>query len=916
MFDLFPSFSFDDETVVAELGLLAANMVACGLFFMLLSALRIGDKSWYLTLYSSAATSTVGVIFFRSVMRDGLEASIMNENELSRFIALFFIGYCLMDLTLGSVYYEQQITYADGWMHHSLYVVICGVLLYRRMTGLFAVALIEELPIIILSFFEVQNKRKPSLLFGALYFVTRCFFHLNLIYAAAPYSKLVFAAGVVLLRWHLITFQSWVRGYLLRSSTRKRRLPFNAKIAFFLAAVGAQAVAHVLLATSRVLVLRQVGQMRAMTAHVIICAYFVYQLLLIVQDVYTQNFIMSAIGKKKIIYNISWEDPAIDHRVLKCGPEDVVLTISSAGCNVLDYVLEGPKKVIAVDMNGAQLALLELKLAAIRCCTHDEFFRLFGESEYGLFAQIYESRLRPHLSTDAAEFWDANGSIIRNNLMFAGASGLMARLLQPLIFTTGAARLMVRTAQSGEGAPKSLVSSPFFKLACSIVKAPALWSWLAPLGGVPLEQLNLLAERPELFAERLVEVMCKRMWPNEHFANNYFYYGYVVGRFSRECCPRYLRAEHFATLRARVDIVKPFHGTWAEGAEALAPGEVTVASLLDSMDWMPEQMVGENIGRLVACMQRGNARIFWRSFAPEVHSAVLAHLRDKSGCAPILVPDYDRVGWYLSQYWTTLDPKYTPARLLCKGTGVSYVNSMLDDALVMVKMGSYGLTGALGMQRDVRAFYRSQGRRYDGFREALLPDRDIFMQFVMPWVTNPQTWVSVGCGTARDIEFVLEHVRACNTKVYLVDLSDALLDMAKERVHKHGLSDRVVCIEGDINDPLTLAKLPAGGADFVTCSYCLTMIPPWEKALQTMLGLTKTGGYLGLIDFTVKARPGVWQSVYRWWFANDGVYFNRKHVDWLRGCPQLEEVWYKEAQGRVPYTLLMPSHYTFCGKKK
>jgi len=603
--------NMDDETVQAELWLLGLNMLACSAVFMLLSALRIGDKAWYLTLYSSAATSVVGVVFFRSVMRDGLEASITNENDLSRFIALFFIGYCIMDLVLGTAFYEQAISYADGWLHHFLYVAICGVLLYRRMTGLFAVALVEELPIIILSFFEVQNKRKPSLLFGMVYFVTRCFFHLNLIYAAAPYSKLVFISGAVLLRWHLVTFHGWVRGYLMRQSTRKVvRVPFNAKIALFLAAIGAQGLAHVLLTYNRVLVLHEVGQQRAMTAHVLICLYFLYELYTIVQDVYTQNFIMTAIGKKQIIYNISWEDPAIDHRVLKCTPEDIVLTISSAGCNVLDYVLEGPKKVIAVDMNGAQLALLELKLAAIRTCTHEEFFRLFGESDFGLYTQMYTSKLRPHLSKDSAEFWDENASVIRNNLMFAGASGLMARLLQPIIWVIGAARLMERTAKTGEGAPKSLVNSPFFQIACALVRSPALWSWLAPLGGVPLEQLNLLSERPELFAERLVEVMLTRMWPNEHFKNNYFYYGYCCGKFSRECCPRYLKAEHFETLRKRVDIVKPFHGTWAEGAETLAPGEVTVASLLDSMDWMPEPMVGENIGRLINCMDRSNVCLF------------------------------------------------------------------------------------------------------------------------------------------------------------------------------------------------------------------------------------------------------------------------------------------------------------------
>ena len=68
------------------------------------------------------------------------------------------------------------------------------------------------------------------------------------------------------------------------------------------------------------------------------------------------------------------------------------------------------------------------------------------------------------------------------------------------------------------------------------------------------------------------------------------------------------------------------------------------------------------------------------------------------------------------------------------------------------------------------------------------------------WVRTPKTWISVGCGTARDIEFVTGHVKASGTKVYLVDLSDALLEMARERVVKLGLASQVVLVEGDIND--------------------------------------------------------------------------------------------------------------------
>lgn len=63
---------------------------------------------------------------------------------------------------------------------------------------------------------------------------------------------------------------------------------------------------------------------------------------------------------KTYIYNVSWEDPRMDHRVFNLDEEDHVITIASAGCNVLDYIIEGAK-VTAVDFNSCQIALTELK---------------------------------------------------------------------------------------------------------------------------------------------------------------------------------------------------------------------------------------------------------------------------------------------------------------------------------------------------------------------------------------------------------------------------------------------------------------------------------------------------------------------------------------------------------------------------
>merc|ERR1711959_653356 len=98
---------------------------------------------------------------------------------------------------------------------------------------------------------------------------------------------------------------------------------------------------------------------------------------------------------------------------------------------------------------------------------------------------------------------------------------------------------------------------------------------------------------------------------------------------------------------------------------------------------------------------------------------------------------------------------------------------------VMLIMALYGL---FKKEKDSTEFYKQQGREYDGFREALLPDRDLLLRHVVPWSHSPKTWVSIGCGTARDIEYVTNQVLKTQTKVYLVDLSPALLEIAHDRV--------------------------------------------------------------------------------------------------------------------------------------
>ena len=71
-----------------------------------------------------------------------------------------------------------------------------------------------------------------------------------------------------------------------------------------------------------------------------------------------------------IRYGQCWEDADVLLSGLRVHPGDTVLSIASAGDNALALLTRSPERVVAVDVSGAQLACLALRVAAYRCLDH------------------------------------------------------------------------------------------------------------------------------------------------------------------------------------------------------------------------------------------------------------------------------------------------------------------------------------------------------------------------------------------------------------------------------------------------------------------------------------------------------------------------------------------------------------------
>ena len=93
----------------------------------------------------------------------------------------------------------------------------------------------------------------------------------------------------------------------------------------------------------------------------------------------------------------------------------------------------------------AQNHLLELKVAAFSALGYDDVWKLFGDGRHEEFREILNSKLCPHLSSYAFQYWLQNGPKIfgSQGLYYSGGSRhaiQLAALLFRLFGLTGEVR--------------------------------------------------------------------------------------------------------------------------------------------------------------------------------------------------------------------------------------------------------------------------------------------------------------------------------------------------------------------------------------------------------------------------------------------------------------------------------------------
>jgi S-adenosylmethionine-diacylglycerol 3-amino-3-carboxypropyl transferase len=305
-----------------------------------------------------------------------------------------------------------------------------------------------------------------------------------------------------------------------------------------------------------------------------------------------------------------WEDADILCEAL--GPAargGRLLSIASAGDNVLALLTLDPAEVVAVDWSAPQLACLDLRMAAFRHLEDAALLGFLGVSPSMERLAVYR-RLRGELSAGARAFWDARPNSVARGVIHAGKFErylrAFRRLALPLIHPSWKVEQLRKPRSRDE-------REQFYD------RSWDTWRWRCLFRLFFSRALmGRLGRDPTFFAHvdgpvgvRILERTRYALTTLPVDSNPYLTY-ITTGSFTPQALPRYLRPCCTAAIRARLDRVRLVEGSM----DGVAEGSFDGFNLSDAFEYMSPAEHERSYAALLDRANPGARLVYWNLLVP------------------------------------------------------------------------------------------------------------------------------------------------------------------------------------------------------------------------------------------------------------------------------------------------------------
>lgn len=318
-----------------------------------------------------------------------------------------------------------------------------------------------------------------------------------------------------------------------------------------------------------------------------------------------------------------WEDPLVLRRALRIVPGERVFSIGAAGDNALALLLESPERVVALDFNPVQIALTQLKAAALRQLDHADLLRFLGVTP-GIDRQRLYQALRNQLPAEARSYWDAHIPLVERGIIHGGRFerylALIRRWILPLTQPPRTVQQFLTCASAD--AQRELWQHTWnnwrWRLLLRLVFSRAL---LGQLGRDPaFFKFVAMHDVGNYFLQTANR--CVALLP---VANNYFIEYILTGCYSgRHGLPPYLEQANHARLRECLPALQLVHASMEDYFARPDTPAFDAFNLSDCFEWMSAAAAEQLLQAVLARARPGARLCYWNLLVPRRRPATLS----------------------------------------------------------------------------------------------------------------------------------------------------------------------------------------------------------------------------------------------------------------------------------------------------
>ncbi len=315
-----------------------------------------------------------------------------------------------------------------------------------------------------------------------------------------------------------------------------------------------------------------------------------------------------------VLYNFgqSQEDEKTEAAALQLNEDDHVLSIASAGDMPLSLAAMGAGQITAVDVSMSQLALTQLKLAAVHQMPREEAIRFLGylpmkkKNRWDLFQSI-----ETELPEADRSFWRSAPQAIKKGVIWEGRFERYLRYLRPIVVMAMGKRHVsalfdCQTIEEQKKLFDQFIGRPRMKWIFRKAFDPKRFS------GKGMDPRSLAHRTSEIPLGEQYFGWFRAFCTNNLASENHFLQLTLLGRvLNPDVVPTYLTSEGYQVLCEHRNKIVLHKADIAQYLTELSASSFTKAHLSNICDWMDQASFDKVMGLLVEkCVENG--RLVWR----------------------------------------------------------------------------------------------------------------------------------------------------------------------------------------------------------------------------------------------------------------------------------------------------------------